>query len=190
MTIVKTRQFQELFTLMQTISKKEMTLLNDRLQEFWSIVSRSSIRSRNDCEEYFDKCYNQIIKAIKTQKWDYFIERELLRSLSLESGDGVVIWQYIPTDKLEILLVYETKYNCVSSYSLVDMFNSFIICYFRDFMDFTNGPSINLKNRIIAKCFMKCLLINDESQQERLIEYTYKGLKIMEKKKSIEQDFV
>lgn len=187
MNIIKTKQFEELFTLMCTINEKEMTLLNDRLQDFWCSTRNS--KDRNGCEEYFDKCYNQIIKALKAQKWDYFLERELLDSLAWENvmeGIGCT-----PTDYLEILLVYETKYNCVSSQSLVDMFDSFTIGYFSNFMERdTNSPPLNLKNRIIAKCFLKWLLMNNESQQERLIEYTHKQLKILEKKQSLEQDFV
>lgn len=188
MTIIKTRQFEELFTLMRSISTKEMTLLNDRLQEFWSIVHRGNLLP-NDLEEYFDKCYNQIIKAIKTQKWDYFIERELLRSLALENL--VEGGEYKPTYNLEILLVYDTKYNCVTAHALGKLFETFIVRYFHDSVEISTSTfPVNLKNRIIAKCFLKFLLINDESQQERLIEYTHKQLKILEKKQSIEQDFV
>ena len=187
MNIVKTMQFEELFTFMCTIDKKEMTLLNDKLQEFWCLIHRNL--NRSDFEEYFDKCYNQIIKALKTQKWDYFLERELLSSLAWENvmeGLGCK-----PTDYLEILLAYETKYSCVSTQSLVDLFDSFTISYFGDFMERdTSSPPLNLKNRIIAKCFLKWLLMTEELQQERLIEYTHKQLKILEKKQSLEQDFV
>ena len=183
------KQFEALFTLMCTINKKEMTLLNDRLQEFWCIIHRSSPLNRNDCEEYFDKCYNQIIKALKTQKLDYFLERELLNSLAWENvmeGYGSK-----PTDCLQTILVYETKYNCVSAQSLIDLFDTFVPTYFNDFVELgVDGLNVNLMNRIIAKCFLKWLLINDESHQERLIEYTHKQLKILEKKQSLKQDFI
>lgn len=184
MNMLNTKQFEELFTLMCTINKKEMTLLNDRLQEFWSIVHIS----RDDCEEYFDKCYNQIIKSLKTQKWDYFLERELLNSLAWENAmEG---YGSKPTDCLQTILVYETKYNCVSSQSLIDLFDTFVPTYFNDFVELSVcGLPVNLMNRIVAKCFLKCLLMNDESQQKRLIEYTHKQLKILEKKQSIEKDF-
>lgn len=185
MNMLNTKQFEALFTLMCTINKKEMTLLNDRLQEFWSITNISRV----DCEEYFDKCYNQIIKSLKTQKWDYFIERELLNSLAWENvmeGYGSK-----PTDCLETILVYETKYNCISAKSLIDLFDTFVPTYFNDFVELSvSGLPVNLMNRIIAKCFLKWLLMNDESQQERLIEYTHKQLKILEKKQSLEQDFI
>lgn len=184
MNMLNTKQFEALFTLMCTINKKEMTLLNDRLQEFWSIAKISQV----DCEEYFDKCYNQIIKALKTQKWDYFLERELLNSLAWEN----VMEGYVskPTDCLQTILVYETKYNCVSSQSLIDLFDTFVPTYFNDFVELSvYGLNVNLMNRIIAKCFLKWLLINNESHQERLIEYTHKQLKILEKKQSLEQDF-
>lgn len=184
MNMLNTKQFEALFTLMCTINKKEMTLLNDRLQEFWSIVHIS----RDDCEEYFDKCYNQIIKSLKTQKWDYFLERELLNSLAWENAmEG---YGSKPTDCLQTILVYETKYNCVSSQSLIDLFDTFVPTYFNDFVELSVcGLPVNLMNRIVAKCFLKCLLMNDESQQKRLIEYTHKQLKILEKKQSIEKDF-
>lgn len=185
MNMLITKQFEELLNFMFTINKKEMTLLNDRLQEFWSIVHLSRV----DCEEYFDKCYNQIIKALKAQKWDYFLERELLNSLAWENvmeGFGSK-----PTKNFQTILEYETKYNCVSSQSLIDLFDTFVPTYFNDFAELSvSGLPVNLMNRIIAKCFLKWLLINDESQQERLIEYTHKQLKILEKKQSLEQDFV
>lgn len=187
MNMLNTKQFEELFTLMCTINKKEMTLLNDRLQEFWCFTRHS--KNRNDCEEYFDKCYNQIIKALKAQKWDYFIERELLNSLALENvmeGFGSK-----PTEYLEIILVYETKYNCSTAQSLINLFDAFVPTYFNDFVELgVSGLPVNLMNRIIAKCFLKWLLINNELQQDRLIEYTHKQLKILEKKQSLEQDFI
>ena len=185
MNMLNTKQFEALFNLMCTINKKEMTLLNDRLQEFWCIVKISRV----DCEEYFDKCYNQIIKALKTQKWDYFLERELLNSLAWENvmeGYGSK-----PTDCLETILVYETKYNCISSQSLIDLFDTFVPTYFNDFVELgVCGLPVNLMNRIIAKCFLKWLLMDNEIQQDRLIEFTHKQLKILEKKQSLEQDFV
>ena len=187
MNMLITKQFEELFSFMCTINEKEMTLLNDRLQDFWCSTRHS--KNRNDCEEYFDKCYNQIIKALKAQKWDYFLERELLNSLAWENvmeGFGSK-----PTKNFQTILLYETKYNCVSSQTLIDLFDTFVPTYFNDFVELgVSGLPVNLMNRIIAKCFLKWLLMTNESQQDRLIEYTHKQLKILEKKQSLEQDFV
>jgi len=192
MNLIKFTQLIELVNFMNSITKKECSLLNDRLQDFWIIANQNHFRSDNeDIKEYFDKCYVQIQQSLKLQKWDYFIEKEMLKSLAWEDPEEALGPK--PNYNLEYLLMLDSKYNIITATQFMDTFDAFVHSIFSEEIgDYSihYGPKVTYINRVIAKCYLKWLLLSDnEQQQEILLTYTKKKLKILKNKQAIEQDF-
>ena len=176
-------------TLFKFIKENEAKqILDERLQNVWDVLHNSGYpyKLEPDVIEYYEKCYVQIEKAMNDQNWDYFIETILVKAYSAD----VVNKSYF--DILNTILMHTSFKGELMAHHIFDIWEEFVINHFgKNYFECENNEVTYIR-RVIAKCFLLCLR-NDvpiEDFNNKYVTYTHKQLKILEKKQSLEQDFV
>lgn len=188
MNIKCTFKLTDYIKLFKFINENEAKhLLDERLQNVWYVFHKSGFpyHLEPDVVDYYEKCYVQIEQAMNDQKWDYFIEKLLVMSylsvIEKKANDSI----------LNTILMHTSFKGAVRAHHLCDIWFDFVDNYFEKYFECEKNKVTYLR-RVIAKCCLLCLR-NDvpiEDINNKYLTYTHKQLKILEKKQSIEQDFV
>lgn len=188
MNIKCTSKLTDYIALFKFINENEAKqILDERLQNVWDVFHNSGYpyKLEPDVVEYYEKCYVQIEQAMNDQNWDYFIEKILVISFIA----GMVNKAY--NNILDTILMHTSFKGSALAHHLYDIWYDFVDNHFGKYFDCEKNEVTYIR-RVIAKCFLLCLR-NDvpiEDFNNKYVTYTHKQLKILEKKQSLEQDFV